>query len=124
MGLKSFCDARDKHKYNVRLEYLHVWPSLMNSYQPEGKSNAGDSDMHREGSDRSYVRANGYVFNTVTSMRMNIGRLQNGEEPLPQWTDLKDWQDVDDRAGVETTFQERSWWNGDEMTTDLSARPG
>ena len=77
--------------------------------------------MHEGGSDRSYVRTNGYVFNIVTSMRMNVGRLLKGEEPLPQWIDLKDWQDVDDRAGVEMTFQERSWWNDDEMTIDLSA---
>ena len=121
MGLKSLCDSRDKHKYDVQLECLHVWPSLMNSYRPEGKSDAGDSDMHGGGSDWSHARANGYVFNTVTSMRMNMGRLLKGEEPLPQWTDLKDWQDVDDRAGVETTFQQRGWWDGDEMTIDLSA---
>lgn len=121
MGLKSLCDARDKHKYDVQLECLHVWPSLMNSYRPAGKSDAGDSDINGPNKNDSRVRQNGYVFNTVTSARMNLGRLLNGEEPLPQWKDLNDWQDVEEGTEVETRYQEKGWWNGDEMTVDLSA---
>ena len=121
LGLRTLCDARDKYKNDVRFQCLHVWPSLMNSFRPAGKSNAGDSDNNGKQDEAGKVRGNSYAFNTVKSSRMNLGRLINGEEPLPQWKDVEQWQGVEGFARVETRFQERGWWTGDEREIDLTA---
>ena len=119
MGLKALCDARDKHKNDVRFECMHVWPSLMNSFRPAGKSDALDSDINEK--DEGKLRKNSYVFNTVFSNRMNIATLFNQEQPKPQWDDVREYQDVDEDERLETRFQEGGWWDGDEMYIDLSA---
>ena len=121
MGLKSLCDARDKHSNDVRFECLHVWPSLINSFRPAGKGEKSDSDINGKEDGEAKGRKDSFEFNTVYSARMNIGRLINGEEPLPQWADMAEWHDVVRGRGVETTFQKRGWWNGDEVNIDLSA---